>query len=193
MKKVSQILKPKHNYSFCVSADKYHNIYYKGDIELYNIMNLTRTIQEQNNKYKNLSKNTFAKNPINLHITSYGGDCEAGLLAYDIIKQSKFPIYTFCEGYVCSSATFLFLAGKKRFIYPHSKILIHQLSSSCHGTHNNMSDQIYNNNLLMNDMKNLYLEETKIDKKKLEDLLRKDIYLTAEESLKYGFVDKVLN
>jgi ATP-dependent Clp protease protease subunit len=192
MSKITKFLKPKNSFSFFVSGDKYHNIYYRGDIDLVNVMTLTRIIQEQNEKYAKTKYEKISKNPIKLHITSYGGDCEAGLMAYDLIKQSRFPIHTFCEGYSCSSATFLFLAGKKRFMLPHSKLLIHQLSYGCHGTYTNMTDQMYNNNLIMTDMKKIYLRETKLDEKTLDDLLRKDIYLTAEECLKYGFVHKII-
>jgi ATP-dependent Clp protease protease subunit len=192
MSKIIKTLKTQNSFLHFVSGDKYHNIYYRGDIDIVNIMNLTRIIQEQNNKYAGTNHKKISKNPIKLHITSNGGDCEAGLMAYDLIKQSRFPVYTFCEGYSCSAATFLFLAGQKRFMLPHSKLLIHQLSYGCHGTHTNMTDQMYNNNLIMADMKKMYLRETKLDEKSLDDLLRKDIYLTAKECLKYGFVHKIM-
>ncbi len=192
MSKIIKNLKPKNNFSHFVSGDQYHNIYYRGDIDIVNIMNLTRIIQEQNNKYEKMNYEKILKNPIKLHITSNGGDCEAGLMAYDLIKQSRFPIHTFCEGYSCSAATFLFLAGQKRFMLPLSKLLIHQLSHSCHGTYTNMTDQLYNNNLIMVDMKKIYLRETKLDEKSLDDLLRRDIFLTAKECLKYGFTHKIM-
>ncbi len=175
-----------------VSIDNYFNIYYRGDINTKNIMILTRIIQEQNNKYSDKSLNTLSKYPIKLHISSYGGNCEMGLLAYDIIKKSRFPIHTYCEGYVCSAGTFLYLAGNRRFIYPNSKILIHQLSSWCNGTFMNMEDQMYNNKLIMDDIKKLYLNETKLSENKLDDLLRKDIYLTSKECLDMGFAHQIL-
>jgi ATP-dependent Clp protease protease subunit len=192
MSRIIKTLKPKNSFSHFVSGDKYHNIFFRGDIDLINIMTLTRLIQDQNNKYAKVSSEKLSKNPIKLHITSYGGDCEAGFMAYDLIKQSKFPVHTFCEGYSCSAASFLFLAGQKRFMLPHSKLLIHQLSHGYHGTYTNMTDQIYNNSLIMKDMKSLYLRETKLNKKTIDDLLRKDIYLTAEECLKYGFAHKIM-
>jgi ATP-dependent protease ClpP protease subunit len=186
MKKYSNLLRLDSKFKDKISVDKFHNIYFRSSITKKNMMILTRIIQEKNNKYKNLSNQECAKHPINLHITSDGGDTDTGLYAYDILKKSRFPINTFCDGYVCSAGTFLYLAGSKRYITPNSKILIHQLSSSCRGTFNNMEDQMHGHALTMHDMKKLYLHETDLKKKDLDKLLANDISLTAKECLKFG-------
>jgi len=168
---------------FIKNVDYYNNnIYFRCDVTQKSIMQLTRIIT----LFKTNTKN------INIHITSNGGDLEYGMMCYDLLKLSKIPIHTFCEGYVCSSGTLIFLAGQKRFMTNYSKILIHQLTSEIDGTHENIKDHLYNNNLVMNDLKQLYLMETNIDKNTLNNLLKKNIFLTSQECLKYGFINKIL-
>ena len=63
--------------------------------------------------------------PIHLHIQSGGGCCADGYALVDIIETSETPIYTYCDGYVDSTATDIYLAGDKRYVYPHSTFLFH--------------------------------------------------------------------
>ncbi len=192
MKKINRSLIIDRNFSKSLNFDENHNIFYRGNITMKNINILSQILQYQNDRHQNIKDTYILKTPINLYITSYGGDMEAGLLAYDIIKLSKFPIHTYIYGYAASSATFLFLAGKKRHITKHSKLLIHQSSYDFTGKHSEMKDAHYNSELLMKDAVNIYLKETKIKKEKLDYLLNKDVYLTSKECLKYGFVHKII-
>lgn len=182
-----------HN-NFCksINYDNYCNIFFRGNITMKKISILSQVIQYQNDRCSNLNNKEPEKNPIKLYITSYGGDMEAGLLAYDLIKLSQFPIHTYIYGYAASSATFLFLAGKSRYMTKHSKLLIHQSSYDFIGKHSEMKDIQYNAELLTKDAISIYLNETKIKKNKLIYLLNKDIYLTSQECFNYGFVHKIL-
>jgi ATP-dependent Clp protease protease subunit len=192
MNKINKSLIINRNFSKCLNFDDHHNIFYRGDITMKNISILSQVLQYQNDRHSNIDEKEFLNNPIKLHITSYGGDMEAGLLAYDILKLSKFPIHTYIYGYAASSATFLFLAGNYRFMTKHSKLLIHQTSYDSSGKHSEIKDAHYNAELLMKDAVNIYLKDTKINKEKLDYLLNKDVYLTSKECLKYGFVHKIL-
>jgi ATP-dependent Clp protease protease subunit len=193
MKKVNTFLQPKYHYTKIVSTDQYHNIWYGGDITKKNIMLLTRIIQEQNNKYSKHTQSTLNKYPIKLHILSDGGDSDVGMMAYDVLKQSRIPIYTYCFGTVASAATYLFLAGEKRYMTQNAKILIHQISSSeLEGTHSFLKDQIYNDILRMKSIKKMYLKETNMTKCELNYYLNKDIYLEANKCLQLGFIDEIL-
>jgi len=164
-----------------------NNIYFRPSepINRNHIFSLTRLIQEKNNKsnIKNL-------NPIKLHITSRGGDAELGLMAYDLLKQSKIPIYTYCEGYVYSAATFIYLAGTKRFITPNSTFLIHQINFEHCGKYNDLIDIHQNTTIIMKNMENLYLKETKIDKKTLKKFFTRDITLSSDDCIKLGISNK---
>lgn len=174
----------KNNFLFAkIHCDnKIKNIYFHGNITLNSMHNIQRLINMKKNNDK-----------INLHITSNGGDCCAGLFGYDMLKSSKIPIQTYCDGFVASSASLLFLGGNKRFIRKNSFIMIHQLSvHNFSGKHYELQDFIYNSNLLMQKIKNIYLDETTIPNKILESLLLRDLYIDAETCLECNFVQKIL-
>jgi ATP-dependent Clp protease protease subunit len=162
------------------------NIYFRGGVTLENGMQLTRIIENMNQKYK-------TNHPINIHITSNGGDANIGLLCYDKLRLSKIPIHTYCEGAVISAGTMIFMAGQQRFITKHSKLLIHQLSCKNDDSqnHEQMRDNIYNIDMTAQDYKKIYLKETTINEKKLNMLLTKDIFLSADECIEYGFAHKL--
>ena len=101
--------------------------------------------------------------PINLHISSNGGDLIIGLAFYDYIKNNKYQINTYVDGYCASAASLIFLGGKERFMSENSFIMIHQLSTLVMGTFSNVVDEYQNCNKLMEKMKNIYRTETSID------------------------------
>ena len=84
------------------------------------------------------------------------------------------------------------VVGKKRFMTKHSLMLIHQLSGADSGKFNELQDQMSNMSILMNMITNIYLEETKINKTTLSELLKKDLWLDADTCLKYGLVDEII-
>lgn len=127
---------------------------------------------------------------IDLHITSNGGCLMTGLHFYDIIKSNRYPINTYVDAFCASSASLVFLAGKKRSFYDHSYILIHQLSVSgwWSMTFSMLEDEIQNCQRWMNSIKELYSEELNITIEELEKLLSKDLWLDKEQAGKLGFI-----
>jgi ATP-dependent Clp protease protease subunit len=101
-------------------------------------------------------------------------------------------VYTYVEGAVASAGTLLSLAGDKRYMGKYSHLLIHQLSGGMYGKFNEMEDEIYNCTALMKLLKAFYKEKTKMPMKKLEEILTKDIWLSADECLQYGIVDQII-
>ncbi len=128
---------------------------------------------------------------INLFINSYGGSVPDAFNLHDYIKRCLIPIYTYIEGIAASAATIISLSGKKRFMTPRSLIMIHQLSSWFGGKYEEFQDEKANMDLLMKMIKEVYLEHTKLTPKKLNSLIKRDIYLGAEKCLEYGFVDEI--
>jgi ATP-dependent protease ClpP protease subunit len=129
---------------------------------------------------------------IHLRMHSYGGDVLAGLASVDTIRSLKTKVYTYVEGAAASAATIISIAGKKRYIGKNSFMLIHQLSSVCAGTFERLEDEQENNRRMMNTIKSLYKEYTKIPMKELDNILKRDIWFDAATCLKYGLVDEIL-
>jgi ATP-dependent protease ClpP protease subunit len=129
--------------------------------------------------------------PIHLHIQSPGGELLPALYTADLIAASPAPVYTYIDGFAASAATLLSVVGSKRFITPHSTMLLHQLSSSHAGTFDQLQQSSRNDALLMKHVTNLYLQHTTFSLAQLTDLLSRDEYLSAQKCLKHRVVDVV--
>lgn len=130
--------------------------------------------------------------PIYFHINSNGGCFFSGMAIADSIKKSKVPVYTIAEGGIASMGSIIFLAGHKRFITKNAYILIHELRTFVSGTFSNLVDDYENTKMFMENIKDYYKENSKINKKVLEKLLKKDIWFDSKTSIKYGFADKIV-
>ena len=131
--------------------------------------------------------------PIQLHIHSAGGDLFSGLAAIDTISTLKTPIHTYVQGSVASAATLMSVCGSKRYMYKNSLMLIHQISTSMvYGKYNEFLDEIENQNMLMDKIKNIYMEKTHLKEDQLEEMLQHDLWLSAEKCLELGLVDEIL-
>ena len=131
--------------------------------------------------------------PIQLHIHSAGGDLFSGLAAIDTISTLKTPIHTYVQGSVASAATLMSVCGSKRYMYKNSLMLIHQISTSMvYGKYNEFLDEIENQNMLMDKIKNIYMEKTHLKEDQLEEMLQHDLWLNAEKCLELGLVDEIL-
>ena len=86
---------------------------------------------------------------------------------------------------IASAATFIYLAGEKRFISDYNHVLIHQLSTSFWGKYEDLMDEFSNSKSLMECIRDLYKTNTKIPKTKLDNLLKRELLLNTEECLKY--------
>ena len=170
-----------------------NKIYYYAEIKRKNILKLNKKIKELELKLIGLGKTfNWEPPPIHLHINSFGGSIFAGVAAVDQILNCQIPVHTLIDGCAASAATFLSVVGKKRYINKHAHILIHQLSSGFWGKFSEIEDEVKNLKRFMDMIKDLYIEHTKIPKKKLDKLLKHDLWLTPEEALKYGMVDEII-
>lgn len=130
--------------------------------------------------------------PINLHIKSYGGSLMDTLYVVDLIENLDTEVNTYVDGYCASAATLLSVVGKNRYMSANSLILIHQLYSGYEGKYEELSDSMINTNNLMKKIKKIYLKHTNIKENELNEILKHDLWLDAETSLKYGLVDKII-
>jgi ATP-dependent protease ClpP protease subunit len=167
-----------------------NKIYYYAEIERHHALLLNRTIDELNNSILWTAASQH-NNPADLFlfIHSYGGDVFTGLSVMDSIINSPVPVTTIVDGAAASAATLISVVGHKRYIKRHSFMLIHQLSSLMWGKYESLQDSMDHLDNLMNIIKKIYKEHTKMPMKELETILKKDLWLDAETCLKYGLVD----
>ena len=170
-----------------------NRIYFYSNVETKNVLGLNKTIRELGAEIQH-SAAVLESQPasIFLHVNSHGGDLFAGLAAMDEIRKSKVPIISIVDGCAASAATLMTIAANKRQINKHAHMLIHQLSSGMWGKYKEMKDEIENVDNMMNTIRGIYMEYTKIPKKKLDEILEHDLWFDAETCLKYGLADEII-
>ena len=131
---------------------------------------------------------------INLYINSPGGSITAGMAIYDTMQYTKADVSTICVGMAASMGAFLLSAGAKgkRFALPNSEIMIHQPLGGAQGQA--IDIQIHAERIIkMKDKLNRMLAE---QTGQPLDVIRKDTerdnFMSAEEALKYGLIDKIV-
>lgn len=132
---------------------------------------------------------------INLYINSGGGEINAGLLIYDLIQSSTAPINIYCTGMAASMAAILLASGQKgrRFILPHSKVMIHEplISGGVGGSATsikNIADSIMETRKLVNE---ILAKHTGKTVKEIEKATAFDHYMSAAEAVEFGICDEI--
>jgi ATP-dependent Clp protease protease subunit len=131
---------------------------------------------------------------INLYINSPGGSITAGLAIYDTMQYVKPDLTTICTGQASSMAALLLAAGSKgkRFALPHSRIMIHQPMGATQGQATDIDIQAREIMRLKGTINELFALHTGRDKKKIGNDSERDFFMTGQEALEYGIVDKVI-
>lgn len=125
---------------------------------------------------------------IQLHVNSHGGDVFSGFAMYDLIRQNPIPVETFAVGYVASAATFLLLAGERRYIYENAILLIHQMKTGFWGKFDDLCDEMHNTRQLMVKIRKLYRARTALAKPALKQLLHQELEMDATAAVRHGIV-----
>ena len=134
------------------------------------------------------------KKDINLYINSPGGSVTAGLAIYDTMQFVKPEITTICMGLGASMAQILLCAGAKgkRFALPNSRILMHQPSG---GTQGQSADiEIYTREMIKtrDTLYGIISKHTGLDYETIKRDADRDKYMSSQEALEYGIIDKIL-
>jgi ATP-dependent Clp protease protease subunit len=175
----------------CYTID--NNIYFNDDISMETVTVLNKEIRNLQNKLLMVSiKMGIEPPPIKLHLTTYGGSVHAAFSVIGCIKSSRVPVHTVIDGYVASAGTLISVCGAKRYMHKHSSMLIHELRSGTWGKMSVIEEEYENLKKMMTKIKDLYLEHTKLKKKDLDAILRKDNDWYADECLKSGLVDELI-
>lgn len=134
------------------------------------------------------------KKPIQLYINSPGGVVTSGLAMYDTMRYIRAPVHTLCMGTARSMGSFLLMAGEpgERAALPNASILIHQPSGGFQGQASDML--IHAEEILKTKqrMTRLYAEHCKRSYEEFEQAMDRDRFMTVEEALEWGLIDRIL-
>ena len=134
---------------------------------------------------------------IHFYINSPGGSIVDGMAIVDTMNYIKCPVSTICVGMAASMGSVLLTCGEKgkRFATPNSEILIHQPLIGGNGLSGQTTDiKIHTDHLVKTreKMNKLLSERTGQSIEKIMEDTERDNYMTAEEALKYGLIDEIL-
>lgn len=170
-----------------------NNIYFQDEISLESISSLNKEIRQLGMELTDMAnKYGIDVPPIKLHITSYGGSVIAAFSAIDCIETSRVPVHTIIDGYAASAATLISVCGAKRYIKKHASMLIHQVRSGMWGKMSEIQDDFANLQKTHDQIKKIYVEKTKLNRKNLSKILKHDLDWNADECLLNGLVDEIL-
>ena len=132
---------------------------------------------------------------IHLYINSPGGSISAGMAIYDTMNFIKCDVSTICIGMAASMGSFLFAAGAKgkRLVLPNSEIMIHQPLGGTKGQASDIKIQADHILFIRNRMNRLLADMTRQPIEVIERDTDRDNWMTAEEAVKYGLADKVVD
>ena len=131
---------------------------------------------------------------INLYINSPGGSVTAGLAIYDTMKYIKPQVSTICVGLAASMGAILLAGGAKdkRFALPNAEIMIHQPLGGARGQASDIEIQAKNIIKTKERMNKILASHTGQDFDTIARDTDRDNYMTADEALKYGLIDKII-
>ncbi len=131
---------------------------------------------------------------IHLYINSPGGSISAGMAIYDTMQFIKCDVSTICIGMAASMGSFLLAAGAKgkRLALPNSEIMIHQPLGGAKGQASDIKIQAEHILFIRNRMNTLLSQMTGQPLKVIEKDTDRDNWMTAEDAVKYGLIDKVI-
>lgn len=131
---------------------------------------------------------------IYMYINSPGGVVSSGLSIYDTMQYISCKVSTMCLGQACSMGSLLLTAGEPgmRYALPNSRIMIHQPSGGFKGQATDIeihAKEILN---LKKRLNNMYVQHTGKSIATIEKAMERDNFMSAEEALKFGLIDKIV-
>jgi ATP-dependent Clp protease protease subunit len=131
---------------------------------------------------------------ISLYINSPGGSVSAGLAIYDTMQFIKPDVSTLCTGLAASMGAFLLAAGAKgkRFSLPNSRVMIHQPLGGAQGQASDIEIQAREILYLRERLNSILSEKTGRDIEQISRDTDRDNFMSAEQAVEYGMIDKVL-
>ena len=132
---------------------------------------------------------------ISLYINSPGGSVTAGMSIYDTMQFVKPDISTLCIGQAASMGAILLCGGKKdkRFALPNSRVMIHQPLGSFQGQATDFDIQAKEILSIRARLNQILAKNTGQTIKKIESDTERDNFMTSDEALKYGIIDRILD
>ncbi|MEA4876020.1 head maturation protease, ClpP-related [Anaerorhabdus sp.] len=128
-----------------------------------------------------------------VRINSYGGEVGEGLAIYNLLKDYKGNVTTQVEGFACSIASVIFMAGKERVMNKSSLLMVHNAWTGCYGNANDFEKMADDLRKINEPILQAYITNSALTKEEVQDLLDGETWIIPDEALLYGFATKVVD
>lgn len=128
---------------------------------------------------------------IDLHINSCGGLCFDGITIHNLIKQHPAYVTTYIDGLAASIASVIALAGDKVIMAENALFMIHKASGMVMGNSDDMRDFAGKLDKVNSSISTTYTSKTKKDEAEINDMMKAETWMTADEAFEMGFVDEI--
>ena len=129
---------------------------------------------------------------INVFINSYGGEVAEGLAIYNALRRHKAKVVTHCEGFACSIASVIFMAGDERVMSDSSLLMIHNAWTFAEGNADALRKQADDLDKITEASVTAYKTHSTLSKKEIKKLMDEETWITPSEALEYGFATAYL-
>jgi ATP-dependent Clp protease protease subunit len=132
--------------------------------------------------------------PIEMYINSPGGVVTAGMAIYDTMQFIKPPVSTLCMGQAASMGSLLLTAGATghRMALPNARIMVHQPSGGFQGQVSDIERHAQDIVKMKRRLNEIYVKHTGRDYETIERTLDRDHFMTAQEAMEFGLIDRVI-
>jgi ATP-dependent Clp endopeptidase proteolytic subunit ClpP len=128
-----------------------------------------------------------------VHINSYGGEVAEGVAIYNALKAHSAHVTTVCEGFACSIASVIFMAGDKRVMRPASLLMLHNASMGAWGDANDHRKAAKDLDVITELSKTAYLSHAteSLTREKLDEVMDAETWVSPEQALEWGLATEI--
>ena len=128
---------------------------------------------------------------INVYINSYGGFVSEAWAIHNALRRQKAKIRTICEGFACSAASLIFMAGDERIMLDTSALWIHNVQAFAAGDYKKLQSEAEGAKKLNELSMQVYLEHVNLSKEELAEMMDKETWISPAEALEWGFATAI--
>ena len=128
---------------------------------------------------------------INVYINSYGGFVSEAWAIHNALKRQKAKIRTVCEGFACSAASLIFMAGDERIMLDTSALWIHNVQTFAAGDYKKLQSEAEGAKKLNELSMQVYLEHVSLSKEELVEMMDRETWISPTEALEWGFATTI--
>ena len=128
---------------------------------------------------------------LNVRINSYGGEVAEGLAIYNLLRSYGGEVATICDGFACSAASVVFMAGKQRIMPKSSLLLIHNAWTRASGDANDLRKAADDLEKITQPSVDIYSSVSNLSEEEIKKMMDEETWISADEALSYGFATEV--